>query len=62
MYHFAFAYQFSISYLIPVILSRQSTTNDEAHDTKPAKMILKTAKSVNFTSYITTKTFNIDRQ
>ena len=60
MYHFAFAHQFSMSYLIPVILSRQFTANDEAHDTKPAKMILTTANSVNFTCNITTKSTNID--
>ena len=62
MYHFAVALQFSISYLLLVILTRQSTVNDETHDTMPAKMILKTADSVNFTSNITTKSFNIDGQ
>ena len=62
MYHFAVALQFSISYLLLVILTRQSTVNDETHDTKPANMILKTADSVNFTSNITTKSFNIDGQ
>ena len=38
MYHFAVALQFSISYLILVILTRQSTVNDETHDMTPAKM------------------------
>ena len=45
-----------------MISTGQSTVNDETHDTKPANMILKTADSVNFTSNITTKSFNIDRQ
>ena len=62
MYHFAFSHQFSMSYLILVILTRQFTANDEPHDTKPAEMILTTANSVNFTSNITTKSDNIDRQ
>ena len=50
MYHFAFSLQFSISYLILVISKMQFTANDEPHDTKPAEMILRTAKSVNFTT------------
>ena len=37
MLHFAFAHQFSMSCLILVIWTRQSTANDEAHDKKPAK-------------------------
>ena len=62
MYHFAFANQLSMSYLILVILIRQSTANDKTHDTNPAKMILTTANSMNSTNNITTKSVNIDRQ